>query len=165
MSLDPLAQISVITITGVILIFLVMSFLLRRLVFLPLIEVMERRRTRIATSLARQAEAQAELDQARRQAEESGSRARARTEQIVNRIRQETAERCQARVADATREAEAILEHGREEMQTVRRAEEARLTEELIACVTSTLGRIAGAADEDAVHYLVQQVLTQQKAG
>jgi F0F1-type ATP synthase membrane subunit b/b' len=47
MALNPLAQIQVVTIAAMIVIFLVTLLLLRRVFFLPLIDVMERRAARI----------------------------------------------------------------------------------------------------------------------
>ena len=153
MTLDPLAQINLVAIVAMVVIFLVTWTLLRRIFFLPLIQVMERRAARIETARTRKAEAEAQL-----------SKARAEAERMVAAAADEATALRSGALARAGAEAEAILTQGNAEILALKQAQETRLAEELRACVTQTLARMIASVDETAVRYLVNRVLTAQEA-
>jgi F-type H+-transporting ATPase subunit b len=165
MILDPLSQIHPITMAGIVVIFLVTLLLLRRVFFLPLLTVMERRAARIEAARAGKAEAERLLARARVEAEQALSGAREEATRLADRVEAETAALRTERLARASAEAEAILAGGREEVLALARAQEARLAEELHACVTQALTRMIGTVDDAAVRLVMKRVLAAKEAG
>jgi F-type H+-transporting ATPase subunit b len=159
MSLDPLAQIHAVTIAAVVLIFLATLVVLRRVALVPVIAVMEQRATRIEAARSARAEADGLLENARREAGETLSAARAEAERMAERSRQDARERRSAALARAGREAEAILSRGRDEVQALRQAEDARLRAELYSCASQTLAKMLGTVDGAALRLMVNRVL------
>jgi F0F1-type ATP synthase membrane subunit b/b' len=165
MALNPLAQIDLVTIGGVIVIFVVTLFLLRRICLVPVIAVMEGRVAKIATARAHAAEAEAQLASAHREAEATRAAATAEATQLVDGVRGEIAAAREQRLAQARTEAEAILAKGRDEARALRQAEDARLTDELSACVSAALRKIIGPVEGGAVRFVVKRVLAEKEGG
>ena len=165
MSLDPLAQLNLVTIGATVLIFLLTLLLLRRICFLPLLAVMERRAARVEAALARKLEADRLLDAARIEADRVLGAAREQAERLAARTREEAAQLRAERLAAARAEAEAIQTRGGEEVAALRQTEAARLEAELCGSVSRTLARIVGQVDESAVRFMVNRVLTAKEAG
>jgi F-type H+-transporting ATPase subunit b len=165
MALNPLAQIQVVTIAAVIVIFLVTLLLLRRVFFLPLIEVMERRAARIGSARAREAEADELAANAQREAEQARALTQAEATRVLAQTREDIAASRSARMAQARAEAEAILAKGREDVRALKQVEEGRLATELSACATAALRRAIGPVDDAAVRLVVKRVLAAHAAG
>jgi F-type H+-transporting ATPase subunit b len=164
MVLDPLGQIHLVTMAAIIVIFLVTLLLLRRICFLPLIAVMDQRAARIEAARTRKAEAEALLKSAQLETDQILSAAHAEAERLVAQVVAETAGIRSERMAKASAEAEAILAKGREGVLAVTQSEDARLTEELCACVGKTLTTMIGPVDDTAVRFMVNRVVTAKEA-
>jgi F-type H+-transporting ATPase subunit b len=165
MVLDPLDQIHLVTTTATVVIFLVTLFVLRRVVFLPVIEVMERRSARIEAAQLRKAEAEALLRGAQVQADEAMTSAKAEAARILAGAREEMSGTRRERMAKANTEAEAILALGREEVATLRAAAEARLAEELHSSVGKALTAMIGPVEDPAVRLMVNRALATGEGG
>jgi F-type H+-transporting ATPase subunit b len=165
MVLDPLAQINAITVAGTIVVFFVTLLLLRRILFLPLIEVMEQRAAKLEQAKARKAEADALLERAQLEVQQTRSIAAAEAAQLIEKVRDETARIRSERLAGAGAEADAILARGREEIRVLRHSEDARLADELCTCVTAMLTTMIGPVDAAAVRLTVMQVVAGREAG
>jgi F-type H+-transporting ATPase subunit b len=165
MVLDPLAQIHPITMLAVVVITLFTLFLLRRICFLPLLAVMERRAARVEAAGAGKAEAERLLEQARSEAERALAEAKAEAGRVTASAEAKAAALRAERLAAATAEAEAVLAAGREELRVLAQAEEARLEKELHACVTGALSAMIGTVDEPAVRLVIGRVLAAKEAG
>ena len=127
MELNPLNQINLVTIAIVIAVFAITHFVLRRTFFLPVIEVMERRRERLEAAAAVREQA-ADLVRA---AEADAATIRERASQRASRVQQALRDRAQgvrAEKLEAAREDNAaVLEKGREAIAADREAELAKL--------------------------------------
>jgi F-type H+-transporting ATPase subunit b len=162
MSLDPLAQLNVLTIGAIVLISVATLLLLRRYL-VPLIEVMERRAAKLAAARAERAEAeqllaaaQQKVDQALASARQQAERLAATTQEELGRLRTE-------RLARASADAEAILARGRQDAADERHAETTRLSAEVCSCAVGTLAQLVGRVDEAAVRLMAQRVLAAQE--
>jgi F0F1-type ATP synthase membrane subunit b/b' len=164
MSLDPLGQISVVTILATVGIFLATFWLLRRTIFVPLIVVMEQRAARIAAARAGKAEGEAALKGAQAAAEQARAAASADAQRAVTQRRDELAERRRVRLGQASADAEAVMVKGREEIAALKQSEEAKLATELSACVNQALEKMIGRTDEAAVRFVVSRVLAAKES-
>lgn len=165
MVLNPLAQINIVTIGALIAIFLVTFFLLRRIFFLPVIDVMEKRAARIETARTKKAEAENLLSRAQLKAEEISAEARAEAERIADAAKGEMIKVREAKTAQANAEADAIQAKGRDEVLVLKRSEEAKLKEDLCVCVNRTLSKMIGPVDEKTVRFMVNKVLAAKGIG
>jgi len=165
MSLDPLAQFHLVTIVAVILITLVTLLLLRRICFLPLIEVMEQRAGKIEAARTQKAAGEAALQAAEATAEQVLAAAAVEAARLAAGLQQEVASLRTERLGRASAEAEAILARGREEVAALGKAEESRLQTELCDCVSRTLAMMIGQVDDSAVRFMVHRVLAVKEGG
>jgi F-type H+-transporting ATPase subunit b len=165
MVLDPLAQINLITVAATIIIFIVTLAALRRVVFLPVIRVMELRAARIENARRDKAQAQARLEEGRREADQILAAANAEAAQILDAARAECAAIRRNRMQQATAEADAILAAGRVQAADLRQSELARLEEELTTCAGQTLARMIGTVDATALRFTVKRVLATRETG
>ncbi|HUM12737.1 MAG TPA: hypothetical protein VLT82_17445 [Myxococcaceae bacterium] len=164
MALDPLKQIDLVVIGGVAVAFLITYFLLRRIFFGPLIEVMERRALRIETARSRRAEAERSLEDAQRRAAALLQAARDEGARLADAAREASVKVSEARRAEIGPEVEAIRARGRDEVLALRRSAETRLAEELCACVGQTVAKMIGRVDERTVRFLVTRTLAEKEA-
>jgi F0F1-type ATP synthase membrane subunit b/b' len=134
-------------------------------VFVPVIEVMERREARIQTALAQQAEAESQLHAAQQKAAEILDAAHRKAAQITESRKAELNELRRERIARATADADAILATGRAEAAALREAEQSRLAEELNACANQTLARMIDTVDPAALRFVLKRVLASKEAG
>lgn len=165
MSLDPLAQLHVVTIGAIALIFCGTLWILRRVCLLPLIEVMERRHARVEGARAGRAEADRALLAAREAEEATLAAAREQAGRRAAAMEEELARLRTERLARAAAEADAVLARGREEAAALRHAEAGRLRDELRSCADQTLTRMIGPVNGDAVMLIVSRVLAAQESG
>lgn len=164
MALDPLKQLDLLVIGAVAVIFLVTYLLLRRVFFAPLIAVMERRALRIDTAHTRKAEAEHVLEDARRRSENTIQAAREEGGRLLDAAREMSIKASEVKRAEILPEVDAIRARGKEEILALRRSEEARLAEELCACVGQTLAKMVGHVDERNVRFLVTRALAEKEA-
>jgi F0F1-type ATP synthase membrane subunit b/b' len=159
MSLNPLAQINLVTLGSVMLIFVITLILLRRVCFVPIITVMERRAAKIEAARALEDEAHRVLDAARADAEQQLAAAKAEADRVTAECREEIAKRRASAIARASAEAQAVLARGKEEVNALRRSEDARLRSEVQTCVADTLTKMLVPFDDAALRFLVQRTL------
>ncbi len=160
MNLNPLEQLNLITMAAMAAIFLMTFFVLRKLFFIPLIDVMEKRAGKIERAHTRYEEAGALLEKAREEAGEIAAEAASTAERLAEEVKGEIAKVRDSKRAQADAEADAILARGREEVVHLKEAEQARLKEQLLACSRQTLVKIIHEVDEDALRLVVSRVLT-----
>jgi F0F1-type ATP synthase membrane subunit b/b' len=165
MLLDPLAQLDAFTVAAAVAVVLATAWVLRRIFFAPLLAVMERRASRIEAARARRVDAERALADARVRAERVFAAAREEAARVADAARDDAQRARAARLAEAGREADALLSVGRDEALALRRAEEARLAEELCACVCQALARMVGRVDEPLVRFLVSRALAATERG
>ncbi|MFZ3063237.1 MAG: ATP synthase F0 subunit B [Actinomycetota bacterium] len=165
MPLNPLAQINLITIVALMAIFVATYFILRKIFFLPIIEVMEKRTKKIGAARARYVEAWAVKSNAQREAERILAEAGEEAEHITEEAKEEITRVREAKVAQANAEADGILAKGREEIVRLKESEQAKLREDLFSCVNQTLTKLVGKVDERTVHSMVNKVLAAREAG
>ncbi len=164
MTLNPLEQLNLIAMAAMAAIFLVTFFLLRKVVFLPLIAVMEKRERRLECCRLVEQEASALLRKAQGEAEriltEAADQARRLSgagEEELMRIR---AERC----ALASTEAEKILAMGRGEVLRLAEEEQTKLVSHFLTCSRQALVKLIGEVDEDMLRFMVDRVVTTRGA-
>jgi len=164
-TLNPFLQLNLATILAVVLMTVGTLFALRRILLVPLIEVMERRRARIEAARAAKAAGEAALRAAEAEAEQVRAAATAEGARLTARLQEELAALRAERMAKASAEAEAILARGREELTALEQAEAARLETELHGAVKQTLTLMIGAVDDAAVAFMTKRVLASTQAG
>jgi F0F1-type ATP synthase membrane subunit b/b' len=160
MDLNPLEQLNLITIAAIAAIFLMTFLVLRRVFFLPLIEVMEKRDGKLERSLARYQESGALIEQAEAEAKRIATEAAAAAERLFDDARGEVARFREAKRAEASAEAEIIITQGRDEVARLRETEQARLNEHLVACSRQTLLKMLHEVNEETLQSIVNRVLT-----
>lgn len=159
MNLNPLEQLNLITMAAIAAIFLMTFFALRKLFFIPLIEVMEKRADKIERARSRYDEAGALLEKAREEAGKIAADAEGTAERLAEEVKGKIARTRDSKRAQAGAEADAILARGREEVARLKEAEQARLKEQLLACSRQTLVKIIPEVDEDALRLVISRIL------
>lgn len=164
MSLNPLEQINYITITAVIVIYLVTYFVLRKIFFVPVIEMMEKRTARIEAARTKKAEADSLLSEAQLKAEAILAEASEQAELMAEAAKEEIIKDREAKITKANAKADEIQAEGREKVLAIKQSEQAKLKEDLCVCVTQTLTKIVSRVDEKTVRYVVNKVLAAKGA-
>jgi F-type H+-transporting ATPase subunit b len=164
MGLNPLEQLNLVTMAAMAAIFLVTFFILRRVLFNPLIDAMEKRAGRLERSRARYQEADALIEQAREEAKEIAAKAAEVAERFSEDVRRELAGIRESKRALANAEAENILASGRAEAARIKGTEQSRLKDHLLTCSKQTLVKMIPAVDEEALRLVVNRVLTARGA-
>lgn len=159
MTLNPLEQLNLITMTAIAAIFLVTFFLLRRVVFLPLIAVMEKREQRLECCRLIEQEASALLRKARGEAESILTEAADQARRLSGAGEEELMKIREERCALASAEAEKILAMGREEVLRLAEEEQAKLISHLLTCSRQALVKLIGEVDEDTLRFMVDRVV------
>ncbi|RJQ53644.1 MAG: hypothetical protein C4521_07170 [Actinobacteria bacterium] len=159
MELNPLTQLNVVTIAGMIVVFWVTFVVLKVVFFNPLLDVVVARRKKVAEGRDRLAEAETILSRAGQEAE----RLLAEADSEVERIEGGAAEAAEAwrqeRVAGAKEEADKVLVEGRDRIVRIRKKEEEKVREELVGCTTIACMRLVGKVDERLVGSIVDKVM------
>jgi F-type H+-transporting ATPase subunit b len=164
MSLNPLEQLNLVTIAAVAAIFLVTYVALRRLLFEPLLALMDRRARRVAEGAAAAEEARALVARAQQEAAKLVADATAAAERLERDVKDELARLREARVAEANARTGDLLARGRAEVSRIRSEEDARLEEQLLACSRQALLKMAGEVDAAALRLVVARVLAAGEA-
>lgn len=164
MTLNPLGQLNLITMAAMAAIFLVTFFLLRKVVFLPLIAVMERRERRLERCRLLDQEATSLLRNARGEAEKILTDASDHARRLLGAAEEELVRTREERCALASGEAENILAMGRGEILRLSKEEQATLAAHLLACSRQVLVKLIGEVDEDMLRLMVDRVVTARRA-
>ncbi|MBI3943654.1 MAG: F0F1 ATP synthase subunit B [Chloroflexi bacterium] len=146
--------------------FAVLLFLLQRLLYKPLINTMAARRQRIEESLEEadrvrqqagnaQKEYEAQLEKARREAQESIARAAMASKKVEEEI-----------LAEAQKQKEAIIQSGREQIEQERARAMAELQEQVIELSIAAARKVVGTDLDDQTHRkLIREFLSSQLEG
>jgi F-type H+-transporting ATPase subunit b len=164
MNLNPLEQLNLVTMAAMAAIFLVTFFVLRTVLFNPLIDVMEKRAGRLERSRARYQEADALIEQAREEAARIAAEAAETAERFSEDVRRELAGIRESKRAQANAESEKILASGRAEVARLKGTEQARLKDHLLTYSKQTLVKMIPTVDEEALRLVVNRVLTARGA-
>ncbi len=159
MNLDPLEQLNWITMASMAVIFLASLLVLRKMLFAPLIEVMERRAAKAEKARARYEEMALLREDAEKEARRITEEAAGTAGRLSDEVKAELAKVREARRAKAGAEAEDILLHGREDVARLRRTEQARLKEHLMTFSRQTLAKMISDVNEEALELIVNRVL------
>ncbi len=159
MSLNPLDQLNLITMAVIAAIFLVTFFILKKVFFTPLIDILEKRARKLESSRLRYQEADKLIKQAQESAARIATEAGETAESFSENIRKELARIENSKRALANAEAEKILADGRVEVARLKETEQARLKDHLLACSRQTLLKMIPTVDEEALRLVVNRVL------
>jgi F-type H+-transporting ATPase subunit b len=162
MELNPLKMIDFRVIAVVIAIFTVTHFVLRRTFFLPVIEMMERRRERIDAGDAKRDEAADVSRLAEDEAESIIARGRDRAERVAQAIRERTQTVRREQLDGARGESAALMEKGRLGIAQEREAELTKLRSETATCVTLACERLLGGADGETIDGIVDRLVARR---
>ena len=164
MSLDPIGQLNLITIVGVMVVFVLTMLVLRKTFFRPILGVMEKRNAKIEQGRLTREEAARTMADAQLRAEKVWTDSAAEKEQAVAAIEAGIASWREQRLTQSRAEADSILEAGRTEVESLRESEESRMRDSLTACVVETLSTMLDTVDERTVRAMVDNELSQQSA-
>jgi F0F1-type ATP synthase membrane subunit b/b' len=159
MQLDPIGQLRLEIILGVLALFTLTLALLRRTFFLPVIAVLERRQERLAEADAVREEAAALLRDADEEAARIGAEAQAEADARLAKARAHAESARRERLDAARAEAQTRLDGGRAALRTEREAELSALSNEASACITLACGRLLDHVDERAVGRVVERLV------
>jgi len=160
MNLNPLEQLNLVTMAAMAAIFLVTFFVLKKVLFSPLIGMMEKRAGKLERSRARYQEAGVLIGQAREEAARIAAEAAETAGRASEDVKRELAGIRETKRAQANAEAEKILANGRAEVAHLKGTEQARLKEHLLTCSRQTLVKMVPTVDEEALRLVVNRVLT-----
>ncbi len=159
MNLNPLEQLNLITIAVIAAIFLVTFFILKKVFFTPLIDMLEKRTRKLESSRLRYQEADKLIEQAQKEAARIATEAGETAERFSEDIKKELARIGDSKRALVNAEAEKILVAGREEVARLKETEQTRLKDHLLACSRQTLVKMIPTVDEEALRLVVNRVL------
>jgi len=163
-NLDPIHQLNLVTIVGVIVLFVITLLVLRRTFFRPLLGVMLERDAKIEQGRQIREEAERLVADAQLEADRIWTDSATRQEQRIAAIKAEIASSREARIAQGTAKAEGILASGREEVERLKESEHAEMRDSLATSVVETLSTLIGTVDERAVRALVDKQLAENAA-
>jgi F0F1-type ATP synthase membrane subunit b/b' len=159
MELNPLKQLNPAVVTATIATFTVTYVVLRKVFYLPTIEVMERRNARRLEADDKYAEAQRLLAEAEQEATRIREEANEQVRGAVERSRAQVDEVREAGLAAARAAAETLLETGRGAIRTEAELERARMRTEVVECVSLSCEKLFGRVDRAAVESNVDRVI------
>jgi F-type H+-transporting ATPase subunit b len=164
MSLNPLEQLNLITMAAIAAIFLASFLILRKIIFLPLIDVMEKRARKLERAQAKYDEAGALVAKARGEAEKIMAGAAEESDRLSKQVTDEISRMREPKIAEANAEADTVLARGREEVSRLKESEQAKLKEHLLACSRQTLVKMIGEVNEHTLRFVVARVLAARGA-
>jgi F0F1-type ATP synthase membrane subunit b/b' len=164
MGLNPLEQLNLVTMAAMAAIFLVTFFILRKVLFIPLIEVTEKRANKLERASAQYQQADALVRQAQDEAARIAAVAAETAERFSADVKRELAGIREAKRALANAEADKILASGRAEAVRIKGMEQSQLKDYLLACSRQTLVKMIPTVDEEALRLVVNRVLTAREA-
>jgi F0F1-type ATP synthase membrane subunit b/b' len=152
MELNPLKQLNPAVVAATIATFTVTYVVMRKVFYLPTIEVMERRNVRRLEAQSALAEAEGEATRIR---EEADAQVREAVEQSRSKVESER----ESRLAAARAAAEILLEQGRAAMSEEAELERASLRSEVVECVSLSCEKLFGRVDRAVVESNVDRVI------
>jgi F-type H+-transporting ATPase subunit b len=159
MELNPIKQLNPAVIGATIATFTVTYVVMRKTVFLPLIEVMERRHARTLEAEEKYADAERMVAAAEEECTRVRESANEEVRAIVERSKARVDEVREARLAAARTDAERTLEKGRAAIRDEAESERARLRSEAVECVSLSCDKLFGHADRSVVESNVDRVM------
>jgi F0F1-type ATP synthase membrane subunit b/b' len=162
MQLNPLAQINPLVIVTVGVIFVATYFVLRKVFFSPVIDVMERRFEHVQEAKTMRERAAEVGRTSEHDAEDALAAAGAKVEAILDRSREEAGRARQARLGAVREETDRLLEAGRSDIMEAREAELAKLREETTVCVTIACDKLLHGADPHVVSSVVDRLVAKR---
>ncbi len=159
MALNPIEQIRPVTIVGMITVFWVTFAALKRVFYGPVLEVMVRRRQKIADATEKVTEADALVASARQEAERILQEADTQVDKIGREAAEEVETERQEKLVAAKEEADQLLKDGRTRVGEVRKQEEAKVRSELVGCTTIACNKLVGKIDPRLIESVVDKVM------
>jgi F0F1-type ATP synthase membrane subunit b/b' len=159
MELNPLKQLDPAVVAATIATFSVTYLVMRKVFFLPTIEVMERRNARRLEAEEKYAEAQRILDAAEQEAARIGEETNEKVREAVERSRAEADEVHEAKLVAARAQTEVLLEEGRASILEEAESERGRLRAEALECVSLSCEKLFGAVDRAVVESNVDRAI------
>lgn len=159
MELNPIKQLNPAVIGATVATFTVTYIVMRKVFFLPVIEVMERRYARTQAAEDKYAEADGILASAEKERERIGGVVNEEVSALVEKSRAKIDEVREERLAAARTEAERMLEEGREVIREEAELERTRLRTEAVECVSLSCEKLFGRVDRAVVESNVDRVI------
>jgi F0F1-type ATP synthase membrane subunit b/b' len=159
MELNPINQLNPVTIGATIVTFTATYVVMRKVFFLPLIEVMERRNAHRVEAEGRYSEAEGILSRAEEESRAILARSDEKVRELVEQTRAKAEEGHEATLAAARAMAENALERGRAAIAEEAGAERARLRADAVECVSLSCEKLFGRVDRSAVEANVDRVI------
>jgi F0F1-type ATP synthase membrane subunit b/b' len=159
MELNPLKQLNPAVVAATIATFTVTYVVMRKVFYLPTIEVMERRNVRRLEADEKYAEAQSALAEAEGEATRIREEADAQVREAVEQSRSKVESERESRLAAARAAAEILLEQGRAAMSEEAELERASLRSEVVECVSLSCEKLFGRVDRAVVESNVDRVI------
>ncbi len=161
MELNPIEQINFITIVSIIILFTITFFILKRIFFDPLIEIMEKRTEKIQRSKSLIDEAKNLLDSAREESEKIINEARAEAERIKTAAKEEALRIKDEKISEAKKQAGKLLLEGRREIEILKAEEKNKLASEVFSCTQMTLEKLIERVNEKVLKALVDKSISE----
>jgi F-type H+-transporting ATPase subunit b len=162
MDLNPLNQIQPVVIVSAMAIFGFVLFALRKLYFLPYIEVMERRALRLDEAAAQEAEADRLVGEAQSEADSLLTEAREEADRVLREAREASERRRREILEKANVQAAASLEKGRSRLASARTTELSSLRQEAVDCVAIACEKLLGEPNDEAAAMAVDRVIARK---
>jgi F0F1-type ATP synthase membrane subunit b/b' len=161
-SLNPIDQLVWWVILAIVGIFGATLLGLRKVFFLPYIEVMERREVELEAAESVIAEAERVVAEAEPEAERIVAEARGKADELIRRTREEDDVYRQKTIETAMQESSAALEQGRAQIASARETEVTQLRLQAVECVTLACDKLLGSTDPDTVTAAVDKLLARR---
>jgi F0F1-type ATP synthase membrane subunit b/b' len=159
MELNPLKQLNPAVVAATIATFTITYVVMRKVFYLPTIEVMERRNARRLEADEKYAEAQSVLSEAEGEATRIREEADAQVRDAVEQSRSRLDGDRETGLAAARAAAEALLEEGRATIHEEAELERASLRTEVVECVSLSCEKLFGRVDRAVVESNVDRVI------
>jgi F-type H+-transporting ATPase subunit b len=143
--------------------FVILILALRAFAYKPVLAMLERRKTEIATGLAAADKVRAEAEGERQKLQSQLEQSRQSSQEEASKIAKATADMRESILEEARREAEQIKAKAREDIQAERDAMQGELRRQLADLTVQLTRKIVGeTVSEQKQHELIGQFLTQQ---
>lgn len=162
MELDPLRQLNPAVMAAAAAVFVVAYVVLRRVFFLPVIEVMASRDEGIEKARRALAEAEERHAEAETGARTIAEEAEAEATQIVEKARASAEAQARGIVEGAQRKAQHALDRGRARIAREKEEELARLRAETVECVTLACDKLVGEVPDGAIESTVDSLMARR---
>lgn len=162
MELDPLRQLNPAVMAAAAAVFAIAYLVLRRVFFLPVIEVMAARDERVEKARSLMAEANGTYAQAEAEAQTVMEGAEEDAIRIAEKARAAADAKAREVVEEAQRKAQRALDKGRARIAREKDEELARLRAETIECVTLACDKLVGEVPDGAIETTVDGLMARR---